>query len=201
MESVDKLTRFRHDSHKHKLFRTMILDDGLLCKNTRCRREIVRQEIVYNCPRCNYNLCAHCFTLPTDEDTIIELDETDKDIKEDVLFLLKNSVPYIATSVNTVQNFYKEHEEAKEAKGYKKYKKPDEDSDVESACCTICDFEKEIERRVCENITINDGVIKFDFTPDGGEDKVYNFTVNLSNDRTGVEIVTNITVDGIEEVH
>lgn len=80
------LPRFHHNSHQHKLFQTITRDISIFCDNVNCARRILNGEVSYVCFKCNFDLCAHCFMLPTDESSVVQLAPDDKIINEDVLF-------------------------------------------------------------------------------------------------------------------
>lgn len=81
-----KLERYRHASHCHKLFRTIVRNLGVFCDNENCKRRLHNNEVTYVCFRCNFDLCSYCFTLPTDPYSMVDLNDSDNEVNEDVLF-------------------------------------------------------------------------------------------------------------------
>ena len=95
-----KLNRYRHPSHRHKLFQTIVRNMNIFCDNQNCKRRLFNNEVDYVCFRCNYDLCARCFILPTEPQSTVPLAESDSEINEDVLFIPERS-PIVAKSVRT----------------------------------------------------------------------------------------------------
>jgi len=75
-----KFTRYRHPSHKHKLFMVTGLSNHR-CDNENCRKNICRNETIFSCFRCNFDLCDMCFQLNTVESEI-PLAQDDIDVNE-----------------------------------------------------------------------------------------------------------------------
>lgn len=82
-----KLTRYHHHSHPHKLFQTIIRNTLIFCDNQNCKRRLHNNEVDYVCFRCNFDLCSHCFSLPTEFNSVVELHESDTEVNEDVDFV------------------------------------------------------------------------------------------------------------------
>lgn len=80
------LPRFHHNSHQHKLFQTITRNISIFCDNVNCARRILNGEVSYVCFKCDFDLCAHCFLLPTVESSIVQLAADDQLINEDALF-------------------------------------------------------------------------------------------------------------------
>lgn len=80
------LPRFHHAAHSHKLFQTITRNISIFCDNANCARRILNGEVSYVCFKCDFDLCAHCFMLPADESSVVQLAPDDKMINEDVLF-------------------------------------------------------------------------------------------------------------------
>lgn len=98
-----RLTRYYHPSHPHKLFQNIVRSMTIFCDNQNCKRRLFNNEVDYVCFRCNFDLCARCFTLVTDADSIVPLHESDGEINEDVFFMPDRS-PVRAKSVRTGKN-------------------------------------------------------------------------------------------------
>jgi hypothetical protein len=81
-----KLERYRHASHCHKLFRTIVRNLGVFCDNENCKRRLHNNEVTYVCFRCNFDICSYCFTLPTEPSSMVDLNDSDNEVNEDVLF-------------------------------------------------------------------------------------------------------------------
>lgn len=82
-----KLQRFAHPSHKHKLFQNIVRNMSIFCDNLNCKRKILNNEVSFVCFRCNYDLCARCYFLPTEETSVEMLSDSDEHVNEDVLFM------------------------------------------------------------------------------------------------------------------
>ena len=96
-DNSTKLSRFRHPSHPHKLFRNLVRNMAIFCDNQNCKRRLYNNEVSYVCFRCNYDLCQHCFLLPTEAASVVLLHESDDDVNEDVLFVPDRYVPKAKT--------------------------------------------------------------------------------------------------------
>lgn len=81
-----KLKRYHHPSHKHKLFLNINRRNTIFCDNINCKKRIGNNEVSYVCFQCDFDLCVHCFNLPTDKNSVCELDDSDKFINEDIYF-------------------------------------------------------------------------------------------------------------------
>ena len=83
-----KLQRFRHPGHQHKMFLSMVrFPQSVVCDNQKCQRAIQFCETVLTCPRCDIDICAHCFSQPLDaKSEPVELAANDAKINEDLLF-------------------------------------------------------------------------------------------------------------------
>ena len=86
-----KLTRFRHPCHKHKLFINFVRDMAIFCDNKNCRRRLNNHEVSFVCFQCNFDLCAHCFALPTEAESACDLSDSDENVNEDILFQSERS--------------------------------------------------------------------------------------------------------------
>jgi len=60
----EKFTRYRHPSHRHKLFMLTGLTSRK-CDNLNCEKHIGRMDTIFSCFRCDFDLCANCFQLDT----------------------------------------------------------------------------------------------------------------------------------------
>lgn len=78
------LERFHHPSHPHRLFRNIARNMNIFCDNIHCGKRLLNNEVSYVCFRCDYDLCAHCYTLPTPLSSSYELHESDDDIDDSV---------------------------------------------------------------------------------------------------------------------
>jgi len=87
-----KLERFAHPSHPHKLFRNIIRNTLTFCDNLNCKRRIYHNEVTYVCFRCDFDLCAWCYTLPTERSSFHPLHESDDEVNDDVFFVPKRWV-------------------------------------------------------------------------------------------------------------
>jgi hypothetical protein len=81
-----KLQRYRHPSHTHKLFQNIIRSPSIFCDNQNCKRRLHMNEVTYTCFRCNFDLCAFCFLLPVETESYVDLNESDCEVNEDILF-------------------------------------------------------------------------------------------------------------------
>jgi len=90
--STTKLERFAHPSHPHKLFRNIIRNTLTFCDNLNCKRRICHNEVTYVCFRCDFDLCAWCYTLPTERSSCHLLHESDDEVNDDIFFVPKRWV-------------------------------------------------------------------------------------------------------------
>jgi hypothetical protein len=75
-----KFTRYRHPSHRHRLF--MIISQGHnYCNNKNCNMNITSNKTMFRCFRCDYDLCGNCFQLGTKGDPV-PLGPDDNDVDE-----------------------------------------------------------------------------------------------------------------------
>lgn len=124
---MEKLVRYHHNCHKHKLFQNIIRHPEFFCDNINCGRRMHCKEVVYTCFKCNFDLCAYCFLLPSEPDCIVPLCEEDKNVNEDIYFIAdryKNSVKTVKTNnlkdntkeinINNDDEYYDEYFENKE---------------------------------------------------------------------------------------
>jgi hypothetical protein len=83
-----KLQRYRHPGHKHRMFMSMVrFPQSIRCDNQKCQRAIQFCETVLTCPRCDLDICAHCFSQPLDASVMpVDLAPNDGKINEDILF-------------------------------------------------------------------------------------------------------------------
>jgi ribosomal protein L37AE/L43A len=72
-----KFTRYRHKSHKHKMFMLTGLTNHR-CNN--CQKAINRMDTIFSCFRCDWDLCGNCWQLPSKRE--VPLAEDDKDVNE-----------------------------------------------------------------------------------------------------------------------
>lgn len=85
----DKFTRYRHPSHKHRMF--MIISFGHnYCNNKNCQTNIGVNKTLFRCFRCDYDLCDQCFQLDTQLEAV-PLAEDDSDINETTITPIINS--------------------------------------------------------------------------------------------------------------
>ena len=87
MRNEMRLKRFVHPSHSHKLFRNIVRNMAIFCDNLNCKRRLHNNEVTYVCFRCDYDLCSRCYMLPTESGSVTDVNESDEDINEDVLFI------------------------------------------------------------------------------------------------------------------
>jgi hypothetical protein len=84
-----KFTRYRHPSHKHRMF--MIISFGHnTCNNNNCRNLVQSNNTLFRCFKCDYDLCGKCFQLGTKEDPI-PLAEDDANINDTTVEPIINS--------------------------------------------------------------------------------------------------------------
>jgi hypothetical protein len=84
-----KFTRYRHPSHKHRMF--MIISFGHNgCNNKNCGICIGVNKTMFRCFRCDYDLCGDCFQLDTQIEPV-PLAEDDSDINESTITPVSNS--------------------------------------------------------------------------------------------------------------
>lgn len=88
-----KFIRYRHPSHRHKLFLT-ITRRTVYCDNQHCQNSIDMGETVFTCFRCDFDLCSKCFQLNSTEE--VPLAEDDCDVNETTF------VPFSTQSFNVV---------------------------------------------------------------------------------------------------
>ena len=100
-KNATKLMRYHHPSHPHKLFQNIVRNMSIFCNNLNCKRRLGNNEVSYVCFRCDFDLCAHCFFLPTEPSSIVQLDEIDSKINDDVLFRTER-FPLQTRTVRTV---------------------------------------------------------------------------------------------------
>jgi hypothetical protein len=91
------LKRYRHPSHCHKLFQNIVRSISIYCDNENCRRRICNNEISYVCFRCDFDLCIHCFSLPTEPECVVELDSSDSFVNEQIDFYAERMQPRAKT--------------------------------------------------------------------------------------------------------
>lgn len=105
-----KLVRYHHHSHPHKLFQTIVRSMTIFCDNQNCKRRLFNNEVDYVCFRCNFDLCSRCFTLPADSESTTSLHDSDDEINEDIFFvpdrapIRAKSVRIVATAEEAAQN-------------------------------------------------------------------------------------------------
>jgi hypothetical protein len=75
-----KFTRYRHPSHRHRLFMIISLGHNY-CNNKKCRIQIRANKTMFRCFRCDYDLCGNCFQLGTTGEPV-PLAEDDNDVDE-----------------------------------------------------------------------------------------------------------------------
>lgn len=59
-----RFPRYRHPSHRHRLF--MLTGRERSCDNISCRRNIELEETIFSCIRCGFDLCQRCFQLDSE---------------------------------------------------------------------------------------------------------------------------------------
>jgi hypothetical protein len=125
-----KLIRYRHPSHPHKLFRNMVRHISIFCDNENCGRRLLNNEVTYVCLRCDFDLCAQCFKLPTESSSVSELHDSDNDINEDVYFL-PDRCPTRAKTVKVNPYKCEDGEEKEEEEEENEDEEEEEDLDME----------------------------------------------------------------------
>lgn len=75
-----KFTRYRHPSHRHRLFMIISLGHNY-CNNKKCGIQIRANKTMFRCFRCDYDLCGNCFQLGTTGEPV-PLAEDDNDVDE-----------------------------------------------------------------------------------------------------------------------
>lgn len=106
LKQSSKLIRYRHDSHPHKLFLNIVRgqQDSIFCNNRNCRRRVCTNEVVFTCFRCDFDLCHVCLRLPTDNDSITTLNESDDEINEEIFSFFPTRSVRRARSVSIAPN-------------------------------------------------------------------------------------------------
>lgn len=104
-----KLRRWHHPSHPHRLFRTIVRNAAIFCDNKNCKRRLQNNEVTYVCFRCDFDLCAFCYMLPTDENSVCDLADSDDEVNEDVLFM-PDRFPGKAKCVRIEENKFEDEE-------------------------------------------------------------------------------------------
>jgi hypothetical protein len=73
-----RFTRYRHPSHKHRMF--MLRGLERVCDNSNCKHDIEEDETVFTCFKCDFDLCQTCFQL--DSETVVPLSKDDENIHD-----------------------------------------------------------------------------------------------------------------------
>ena len=71
-----RFPRYRHPSHKHRLFMSLGVPNQF-CSNKNCGRGIRSSDTIFCCLCCDYYLCQMCFQLNSCDCTYQELDGDD----------------------------------------------------------------------------------------------------------------------------
>jgi len=74
-----RFTRYRHPSHKHRLFMLKGLANHC-CDNTSCNKSISQRDTIFRCFRCDFDLCERCFQLGSTK--CVPLSPRDADVDE-----------------------------------------------------------------------------------------------------------------------
>ena len=85
----ERLPRYRHESHCHRLFAVICRQNGHTCDNSNCRKIINSGNPMFCCLKCNFDLCGRCFAMPASNPIPLVGDDRIKDrIKIDLMSLM-----------------------------------------------------------------------------------------------------------------
>jgi hypothetical protein len=86
-----RVPRYYHPCHQHRFFMGLCrYPETVICQNIQCKKHIQYSEIYLTCPKCELDICAHCFSKPLAPNIIpLALATEDQKINDSTFF-----VPY-----------------------------------------------------------------------------------------------------------
>lgn len=86
-----RVPRYYHPCHQHRFFIGLCrYPETVICQNIHCKKHIQYSEIYLTCPKCELDICAHCFSKPLAPNIIpLALAPEDQKINDSTFF-----VPY-----------------------------------------------------------------------------------------------------------
>lgn len=109
-EVPDFFQRFRHGSHKHRLF-AVFGNDNRVCDNSNCEIRISSQDTHFMCPRCDFDLCQKCFRLDSSTHTPLADDDDEIDDRIFTVGLLVDTRETVGKVAPQYANNYEDYED------------------------------------------------------------------------------------------
>ena len=85
----EHVPRYFHPCHQHRFFMSFCrYPETITCDNINCKRNIQYAEVYLTCPKCEIDLCAHCFSKPLAPHAIpFHLSPDDEKINDHTFFV------------------------------------------------------------------------------------------------------------------